>query len=77
MKINHLSKIVIIQSALQNLNAKFQNTKVGTTNDGKTKVVCFSTMYKTPIAGGTQATESLYQNMTISNRLIQLILAVV
>ena len=41
MKINHLPKIGIIQAALQTLNTKLQNTKIGTTNTENYSVVFF------------------------------------
>ena len=51
-------KLGTIQEELQNLNKKIQNIKTFTTIYGKNKLFSFSTMSTSPIAGGTQASNS-------------------
>ena len=46
-------KLDIIQEVLHTLNAKFQNTKIGTTIYINT-MLCFSTMYICSSSGGAQ-----------------------
>ena len=50
---NKLQTRGLIQSGLQNLNTKFQNTKIGTTIYSNESLL-FSTMYICSIIGGEQ-----------------------
>ena len=66
--INHSPKLGITQAALQTLNTPpSQNTKIGTTFYGKTKVLYFDTMCTCSIVGRAQVPERLNKTVTIPN----------
>ena len=75
---NHSPKLGITQASLHTLNTPpTQNTKIGTTFYGKTKVFYFDTMCTCSIVGSAQAPERLNKTVTIPNIITQNILFMV